>query len=154
MVQCGAVFLRRASRRLLASSLDDQSCEDSVPACCGTSAAAAAAVVGARAAVLVVAKRGSGFSFAGDGGGSDDGDDAPAPVESWFRGAVVGSAETSWGRLLPLLLPLLIVLPPSLSFLFPIILMAGFLTSKKSSALNPIIARQIISRILNRPSFA
>ena len=47
-----------------------------------------------------------------------------------------------------------VVLPPSLSFLFPIILMAGFLTSKKSSALNPIIARQIISPILNRPAFA
>ena len=161
------MFLRRASRRLLASSLDDQSCEDSGEgaACCnGTSAAAAlAAVAAATDAVLlvvVVAKRGSGFSFAGDGSGDDTAVAAAAAptvcgdcwislaaqlVESWFRGVTAGLADQISGRGIAVL-----VLPPSLSFLFPIILMAGFLTSKKSSALNPIIARQIISRILNR----
>ena len=157
------MFLRRASRRLLASSLDDQSCEDSGEgaACCnGTSAAAAlAAVAAATDAVLlvvVVAKRGSGFSFAGDGSGDDTAVAAAAAptaslaalVESWFRGVTPGlPADQISGRGIAVL-----VLPPSLSFLFPIILMAGFLTSKKSSALNPIIARQIISRILNRPA--
>ena len=101
---CVAVFLRRASRRLLASSLDDQSCEDSGTGC-GTAAPAAVTAV---VPELVVAKRGSGFSFAGDGGGSVDGDDgaaagccfsgfqvAAAPVESWFRGAAAVLAETS-----------------------------------------------------------
>ena len=154
------MFLRRASRRLLASSLDDQSCEDSGEGAATSAAAALAAVAAATDAVLlvvVVAKRGSGFSFAGDGSGDDTAVAAAAAptaslaaqlVESWFRGVTPGlPADQISGRGIAVL-----VLPPSLSFLFPIILMAGFLTSKKSSALNPIIARQIISRILNRPA--
>ena len=153
------MFLRRASRRLLASSLDDQSCEDSGEgaACCNGTSALAAAATDAVLLVVVVAKRGSGFSFAGDGSGDDTAVAAAAAptaslaaqlVESWFRGVTPGlPADQISGRGIAVL-----VLPPSLSFLFPIILMAGFLTSKKSSALNPIIARQIISRILNRPA--
>ena len=144
----------------------------------------AAAAAKGQELLVAVAKRGSGFSFAGDGRGSVDGDDAATaiaagagvssavvaglrccncccsfsfqdtalPFESWFRGAAAAPvqvrtadlAETS-GRWL--LLVLLVVFPPSLSFLFPIILMAGFLTSKKSSALNPIIARQIDNQL-------